>query len=280
MLKLGAEIMFFGASVAIVDKLRIIILMNHEQNAEYFGLEAGFFVSGGAPVRERVFLLQLENSPGSADVTLLDGLPEERRLWGLMKHAAVHGNAESLRKYLKRFLSAREHTYTFRLRAVRSSADLYLLTFEIIDYAEMRHIVFELTPERIEADKHTKEMIAAVAIAAGFAGDYEGVTEIEPWIYTLGVDPAVFVLASTLLERPRFAISELFERIIESEPDAYQRIWYSMLAERTGTPVPQGYKWGPLFRIESGGWRKNIMVEDDFAFFKIDKLVRSQNGDF
>ncbi len=254
--------------------------MNHEQNAEDFGVEAGFFVSGGAPVRERVFLLQLESSPERADVALLDGLPDDRRLWGLMKHAAVHGDADALRKYLKRFLAAREHTYTFRLRAVRSSADLYLLTFDLADYSEMRHIVFELIPERIEADKHTKEMISAVAVAAGFAGDYEAVSEIEPWVYTLGIDPTIFVLANTMLERPRFAIPELFERILESETDAYQRLWFANLSEKIDVPIPHGLKWGPLFRAESGGWRKNIMVDDDFAFFKMEKIIGKPEGEF
>ena len=248
--------------------------MNHEPMADEFGNEAGFFLSGGAPVRERVFLLQLQSCPARADVALLDGLPDEKRLWGLMKYAALQSDSTSLRSYLKRFLSRREHTYTFRLQAVRSSADLFIFSGEIADYAEMRHIVFELIPERIEADKLTKEMITAVAVAAGFAGDIEGAAEIEPWIYTLGIDPAIFVLATTLLDRPKFAIDELFDQIIKSEKDAYQREWFSLLADRADSPVPRGYKWGPLFRVESGGWRKNIMVEDDFAFFKMDKLIR------
>lgn len=225
------------------------------------------------PLRQRVFLRQLAESPSHANVLLLEGLPEHHRLWGLIRFAVISEDEERLRAYFYRFLKTRARRRSGRMKAICAAADLYLLSRKLDDFAEMRYVAFELVPDRIEPDEEVRETISTMAIACGFAGDNDGVEEIEPWVYSLDVDPTAQVIAELLLMRPSPELPGLFECLAANERDAFRKMKINAIAKRTDFKPPIGFKWGPLFRPKREGWHSGIVRDDDFVFLKPARLI-------
>lgn len=228
------------------------------------------------PLRQRIFFKQLAESPETADKSLLDDLPEHHRLWALIRLAVINENLDDLRYYYKRFLVTRARRHSGRLKAICAATDLFLISGKLNDFAEARQIIFELVPDRIERDEDVCETITTVAIASGIAGDHQGVEEIEPWIYSLGVNPYVAVLSNLLLERPNKEINSLFDQIIEEEKDKYRKTKLTHISKRTAVNSYSRYTWGSLFRPKKDGWYKTIVKDDDFAFYKPSRLTKLQ----
>ena len=92
------------------------------------------------PLRQRVFLRQLAESPSHADVSLLDGLPEHHRLWALIRYAVICEDEDELRTHFLRFIKTRARRRSGRMKAICAAADLYLLSRKLVDFAELRHV--------------------------------------------------------------------------------------------------------------------------------------------
>ncbi|MEP0813340.1 MAG: hypothetical protein HRF49_01570 [bacterium] len=225
------------------------------------------------PVRHRVFLRQLATAPERANPELLKDSPDDLKLWGRILYAIITENEPELRALLPRYLDTIGRKRSGKLNGIRCAADLYLMSLDIQDYAELRRIIYELKPERIDVNEESSWAIVSVALAAGFACDEEAVDEIEPWIYSFEINPSISVISRLLLTRPEDDLVPLFRAAVESSGDRYHSLWLARLAQRIDAPRVEGKKWGPLFHPERRGWYK-LIEEDPFDYFKPQKLLK------